>query len=133
MAKMNTDDQGQKKWKFTGRKEKLPPGMDPYLYRLVQKMKKAQESDAHADDVTAVSEWIEVIAELDDPHIEVPGLIISSLEGNIGTGRVHILDVEQVVAHDNVLVLTGARPIGPIAKKHTLETTDAEEAHLDQE
>jgi hypothetical protein len=116
---MNEEEQKKRKWKLTPRKESLPAGMDPYLYRLLQKTKKMQKQTpaAEIDGTTDTLPWIEIIVELDDPNIEVPGLEDFSLQGNIATGKIHYLDIEPLLANNNVLALSAARPIGPATKK----------------
>lgn len=110
---MSNKDDAPKPLKFKLRKETIKQ-MDPDLQNIVLRVKEGRELDPTQVVTTETGEiWVDVIAKLKDPEIEVPGLEVSSLAGQIVTGRVQLQDIEKVHDHENVLTLKASKPIGP--------------------
>lgn len=114
MSSVNSD--APKPPRFKLKKETIKQ-MDPDLQNILLRAKEGRELDPTQVVTTETGEiWVDVIAKLKEPEVEVPGLEVSSLAGQIVTGRVRLQDIEMVHNHENVLILKASKPIGPATK-----------------
>ncbi len=90
--------------------------LDPRLYDLFESQPArldAVEEDWGDDESPELSQLIDVIAELDDPEQQVPGLNIERKSGNLVTGSVRVSQIVSVRSHPNVKGIQMARPLHP--------------------
>lgn len=102
MSKEN-DSNSQRKIQFSTKEEKIPKGMDPHLFKLLQEFDQEADGD----------QWVEVVTKLIDPEVVIPGLDNTSVVNQIATGKARLKDLEKINNHENVQQLNIARPITP--------------------
>jgi hypothetical protein len=91
--------------------------IDAHLQKVLQEYESNQEIDMSQVFLSRESDKIlvDVIARLEDPNIEVPGLEIRTHAGRIVTGQVDISSLRQVADHENIRYLSAASIVGKSA------------------